>query len=206
MSGNAKRRIRDAFLGLYAKRGLKRMNIKMLCLAIPIARTTFYAHYESLEDVLAEIEDDLIGEMYRLNVGFKACDLRALADGQSLECFNATLVLIKEQAPLYRTLLGSQAEPSFAGKWKKIIKYHFLEKYRKDLPDFRYMELVTEQIACSILGAYRYWVFEEEGIAPEVMADLCCRRICLDFVEAHRPRSPTVMGQPESRASRVAHL
>ncbi|MBP1626426.1 MAG: hypothetical protein H6Q00_901 [Holophagaceae bacterium] len=196
MSGETKNQIKAKFVDIYGKRGLRKMNVKMLCSAIPIARTTFYAYFNDLDEVLDEVENDLIDQMFRLNVGFKEYDLTSFEEEGHFKCFNDTLALIKKHASLYRVLMGRQAEPTFAMKWKNIIKTHFMEKYRKELPEFRYTGLVIEQIACSILGAYRYWIFEDDGIATDVIADLCCARICLDFMDPHGPRSPSNAARP----------
>ncbi|WP_005031410.1 TetR/AcrR family transcriptional regulator [Holophaga foetida] len=196
MSGETKNLIKAKFVDIYGRRGLRKMNIKMLCSAIPIARTTFYSYFNDLDEVLDEVENDLIDQMFHLNVGFKDYDLASLGEGEHFQCFNDTLALIKRQVSLYRVLMGRHAEPTFAMKWKNIIKAHFMEKYRKELPEFSYTGLVIEQIACSILGAYRYWIFEDDGIAPDVISDLCCARICLDFMDPHGPRFSSNAGRP----------
>lgn len=36
------------------------ITVKSLCQEVPIARTTFYAYYENLDDVLLEIEDEFV--------------------------------------------------------------------------------------------------------------------------------------------------
>ena len=52
--------IRRAFMRAYATERLDRITIKGLCAQVPVARTTFYAHYANIDDVLEEVEDDLI--------------------------------------------------------------------------------------------------------------------------------------------------
>jgi len=52
--------IRAEFMRLYAHERLDRITVKGLCAAMPVARTTFYAHYRNVDDVLAEVEDGLL--------------------------------------------------------------------------------------------------------------------------------------------------
>ena len=47
--------IRDAFMELYAHERIERITVKALCAAVPVARTTFYARYRNVDDVLAEV-------------------------------------------------------------------------------------------------------------------------------------------------------
>lgn len=55
--------IKDAFLTLYRRRGAEGMTIASLCRTIPCARSTFYAHFDNLRDVLDAIEDEVMSAL-----------------------------------------------------------------------------------------------------------------------------------------------
>ncbi|OZG69437.1 TetR/AcrR family transcriptional regulator [Bifidobacterium eulemuris] len=52
--------MRDALMELLADRSLAQISVKQLCERADVNRSTFYAHYDSLEDLLHDIEDDTI--------------------------------------------------------------------------------------------------------------------------------------------------
>ena len=51
---------------LYAHEPFERITVKGLCGAVPVARTTFYAHYGNTDDVRAEVEGILLGGIDRI--------------------------------------------------------------------------------------------------------------------------------------------
>lgn len=52
--------IKETFLLEYAKKDYARINVKGLCAAVPVARTTFYSYYQNTDEVLEDIENDLM--------------------------------------------------------------------------------------------------------------------------------------------------
>lgn len=52
--------IRREFMRTYARERVDRITVKGLCASVPVARTTFYAHYRNVDDVLVEVEDGLL--------------------------------------------------------------------------------------------------------------------------------------------------
>lgn len=52
--------IRTEFMRIYERERMDRITVKRLCAAVPVARTTFYAHYRNVDDVLLEVEDGLL--------------------------------------------------------------------------------------------------------------------------------------------------
>ena len=58
-----RRAIHDAFLRLMENEPASQVGITELCREADIHRSTFYDHYSAPKDVLAEIEDQFLGEM-----------------------------------------------------------------------------------------------------------------------------------------------
>ncbi|MDO4891257.1 MAG: hypothetical protein Q3963_07815 [Coriobacteriaceae bacterium] len=66
MSMGTEEAIRKTFMELYAREPFDRITVKGLCAAVPVARTTFYAHYGNTDDVRAEVEDILLAGIDRV--------------------------------------------------------------------------------------------------------------------------------------------
>lgn len=76
LMNETKRAIREAFIALWGRMPYDKMSVKGLCAQVPVARTTFYEHYDNLGALKAEIEDGLIDGLLELAVGsFDEIDL-----------------------------------------------------------------------------------------------------------------------------------
>lgn len=60
-----KRLLKEALLRLLEKKDLPKINITELCAEAGINRVTFYHHYETPHDVLLELEQDVLNDLYR---------------------------------------------------------------------------------------------------------------------------------------------
>ena len=70
--------MRAEFMRMHARQSMNRITVKALCAAVPVARTTFYAHYRNVDEVLAEIEDDLLGGISELTERVSKGDLATM--------------------------------------------------------------------------------------------------------------------------------
>ena len=63
---DAKTAIKKQFMKEYTHKDFARITVKGLCAGAPVARTTFYSHYNNTDDVMKEIENELIGGLTRI--------------------------------------------------------------------------------------------------------------------------------------------
>lgn len=77
--------IRAEFMRMYAQERLDRITVKGLCAAVPVARTTFYAHYRNVDDVLAEVEDELLAGLAEVTERISGGDLPHMDFGTFLD-------------------------------------------------------------------------------------------------------------------------
>ena len=84
--------IRTEFMRAYARERMDRITVKGLCAAVPVARTTFYAHYRNVDDVLLEVEDGLLAGLVEVTERVSGGDLPNIlfsywsAGGHHCEC------------------------------------------------------------------------------------------------------------------------
>lgn len=57
------REIRSAFLSLAAEKPLERITVKELCDRAMINKATFYSHYDNLESLVEQVEDEFVREL-----------------------------------------------------------------------------------------------------------------------------------------------
>ena len=64
--------IKKQFLELYQKEEYAKISVKELCASTPVARTTFYAYYNNIDDVMREIENELINVIMQITDNSKS--------------------------------------------------------------------------------------------------------------------------------------
>ena len=51
-------------MDLYAEEGLYKLSVAGICKKAGLHRSTFYLHYETIDEVIKEVEDELLEQMY----------------------------------------------------------------------------------------------------------------------------------------------
>jgi hypothetical protein len=160
------------------------VTVKKICECVPISRSAFYSYYSDIYSLFEEIQNNLISDLFELNKNFPDTNFEIYKNGIPIDCFDETLKYIKENKKYFTALLGEYSDSQFIYKWKKIIKYHFGEKYKKEFPEYKHIDLVIEQIATSIIGAYSYWIKKEEITLKEFKL-VCIPKVCFDFLQSN---------------------
>ena len=146
--------IRAGFMHIYERERVDRITVKGLCAAVPVARTTFYAHYRNVDDVLLEVEDGLLAGLAEITERVSGGDLPNMDFGAFM---GETFGFIKANWRDFRALLVVQPDARFVAKWKDAVKANFARRY----PEARMRQnwdLVAEMAASAVIGAYTWWM------------------------------------------------
>ena len=149
-----KKNIRQAFLSLLSNKSLTHITVKELSDLADINRKTFYMYYSTIEDILAELEDELVQKL--ILVFEKELFEKETFDSYSFfENLNRT---IQEDMELYRILNHSDLLPHLIQRAKNALIEVFFRKYNisADSDNERYI-LYAEYAASGILSMYTRW-------------------------------------------------
>lgn len=146
--------IREAFMRLYARERMERITVKGLCAEVPVARTTFYAHYRNIDDVLVEVEDGLLAGLAEVTQRVSGGNLQDMNFGDFLD---ATFAFIRANWNDIRTLLVVQPDIRFINRWKAAVKANFARRYPEVCMQ-PHWELLAEIAASATIGAYTWWM------------------------------------------------
>ena len=149
-----KKNIRQAFLSLLSNKSLTHITVKELSDLADINRKTFYMYYSNIEDILAELEDELVQKL--ILVFEKELFEKETFDSYSFfENLNRT---IQEDMELYRILNHSDLLPHLIQRAKNALIEVFFRKYNisADSDNERYI-LYAEYAASGILSMYTRW-------------------------------------------------
>ena len=149
-----KKNIRQAFLHLLSEKSLSQITVKELSNLADINRKTFYMYYSNIEDIFAELEDELVLKL--VHVFEKELFQKEMFDSYSFfENLNHT---IQEDIDLYRILNHSDLLPHLIQRAKNALIEVFFRKYNisADSDNERYI-LYAEYAASGILSMYTKW-------------------------------------------------
>lgn len=146
--------IQNEFLKEYKTKTLDRITVKELCAMTPVARTTFYSHYENVAQLLAEIEDELISGLNRVADEVSAGNLPEMDFDTFLD---KTFKYVESKKERFSALLVFQSDKQFEEKLKSAIKAHFKTRYPQKQRAKNY-NLISEMMASAVLGGYVFYL------------------------------------------------
>ena len=121
--------LKKSLLFLLTKKSLRSISIKELCEHSGINRTTFYAHFSSIEEVLESIHTEQLSSFNKI--------VETITGGH-YTALNATIMLLREiqtRKDTYRILLSHADCYSFLQQFSAILHQNILSKsipYKKD--------------------------------------------------------------------------
>ena len=89
---------------------------------------------------------------------------------------------IRDRKETFQVLMNAANNGTFIYKWKKIISEDFADKYHYERCIPENEGLVLEMISSTIIGAYTYWINNDELISVETIAKELFRKTCTDFI------------------------
>ena len=119
--------IKQAFLSFYKRKPLHRIFVSDLVNACNISRGTFYFHYDNIEQVYHEWEQDLIDIMEDGLDKVVLCTVGGSRKEMTrfIQTYSSHLSRYPEYLELYHCLLKGSERASFRQKWVNSVRRHF---------------------------------------------------------------------------------
>ncbi len=106
-------------LKLYRKKTLDEITINEVCEKVGVPRSSFYYHYNTIRDVLEEIEKDFIKE---LSKSLSVLEIDGLEEKERyLKSLEVSLPIIKNYEQFIKTVVVERQDLSFMTRWAKLI-------------------------------------------------------------------------------------
>lgn len=158
--------VHRALIRLLKTRQLHKISIRELCEVAGINRTTFYNHYGSQYDVLAEIRDWYLRDIART---LEHTDMR---DQKSvLERVTLVFTYMEENLEVSRLLIQNNIDETFAQRLFSLPKIE--EMLAEVLPGALSEEACRDIVSFAIYGSYKLvidWIGAEDRRSPEALA------------------------------------
>ena len=172
-----KRRIREALAELLEESAFEKITVTALAERADIDRKTFYLHYGSISDLMAEIQGEILEEALQLVVSY---DLLS-PDFDMLGLFRQLNHFIQENATFYHQMVMADNYHFLYNELRDSLKKFLYQNYlhRKDTAALSStkLSLYIEYVTAGVMSIYVEWLkhptFDPEEVAV-VASDLTC--------------------------------
>ena len=144
--------IRNSLLKLLEEKPLEKVSVKELCERSYVARSTFYAYYENLDEVLKEMEDCLIYDLARQNDEIMDPSYK---EPEETSFYRKTLDYVMGNRKTFYLFLVKRPDYRFIEKWKDAVKYHLWERLPAEKKE-KNAQLILEMVSSMVISAYTY--------------------------------------------------
>ena len=110
--------IREALTEMLAVKPLGKITVQELIDRANICRTTFYAHYEDIYDLLSEVENDILSE---IREGLEGLDQAPIRVEEQYPAIEAVVAVYARHEKLIRLLNGPNGDPAFDARLQDTI-------------------------------------------------------------------------------------
>lgn len=185
-----KKMIRNALSELIEEKGYNNISITDLTTRADINRGTFYLHYIDKYDLLEQVEDEVIQEIYDEAKSTCHTDMLNLDSIKNLGSVNKPMPFmvkvfegLKENSKFVKAILGPNGDPKFPIKMKKLIETNLFEKKLvKSLKEEDMLvsaEYFFSYVLSAHLGVIQQWLESGMEKSPEDMALILSRMFFL---------------------------
>ncbi len=110
--------IREALTEMLALKPVGKITVQELIDRANICRTTFYAHYEDIYDLLSEVENDILSE---IREGLEGLDQAPIRVEEQYPAIEAVVEVYARHENLIRLLNGPNGDPGFDARLQDTI-------------------------------------------------------------------------------------
>lgn len=164
--------IQSAMINLMQEKNFFNISVSELAREAGISRTGFYNHYDSVFDVLQDIEDNFIAGIESQSYGIDILYDEGMT-AQNQRRIEENVRFLQKNIKTLKALCGNHGDPAFQVRMqKRTLKqlYRALSKRTKwsDLE----LRLVCEFMAGGQWYIYRWCAFHENEIRPEKISKI----------------------------------
>ena len=163
--------IRRAFMDLLKRKPIQNITVKELCDTAGINRSTFYAHYTDVGDLLRRIEEEMMAELEQAMAPLLADQEKPFNPVEiSTEIFRC----LKENSDLCTVTLSDYEDKAFLLRLINMGRERCMETYLKHYPGVtpRQVEYFYAFASAGCIGLLRKWLDDGMTTSAQEIAQM----------------------------------
>ncbi|OLS01620.1 hypothetical protein TICRE_24440 [Tissierella creatinophila DSM 6911] len=172
-----KQTIKDAFWELYKEKKIEKITVKDITLKAGYNRSTFYAYFTDVYDILEQIEEDLMPGIEHLPSIDKSRE-------HSPDFFKNIITIYEKNSDYYSVLLSENGDPRFSIKMKNVFKSMMMEAITNRVnisPEE--IDYALEFLVGATLSIIKHWFDQNKNIPMEQLIPLMYKLMDNRFVQ-----------------------
>ncbi len=159
-----KRLLKDALIEMLKEKDIYNISIRELCERADVNRSTFYKHYGSQFDLLADMENNMLD--------FIAKTIKS-NEAEPEKIVIAVCKYIEENIEFARLIINNNVDPAFAQKLfaMESVKTNTLKRFSGSSNDAE-LEYIYSFLTYGAFRVMCVWLNKEDREEPEVLARL----------------------------------
>lgn len=159
------KQICDTFVALMKEKPYSAIKVAELTRAAAISRSTFYAYFDSIEDVLQEVEDDFLGNLE---------DEKDVRPNRGFSEVAKNFSYVRDNLDTFETLTGPNGDPYFAtriGNRSMRILNNMANNRGSNLTDIQ-LTIINEFSRAGKLQVFRWWSAHRNEVSVNEIIDI----------------------------------
>jgi AcrR family transcriptional regulator len=169
--------IKDSFWELYKEKKIENITVKDITQKAGFNRSTFYAYFKDVYDILEQIEDDLMP-------GIEHIPPIDASREHSVEFLENIITIYEKNSTYYSVLLSENGDPRFALKMKKVFKSMMMEAVKNRVSiSSEEMDYALEFLVGATLSIVKHWFDQDKNIPMHQLLPLMYKLMDNRFVQ-----------------------
>ena len=154
----------SALEALLCEKPLASIDVKRLCSRAHVARSTFYAYYRNVDDLMEQLENAHVEKLRGLNEWIVT---EKSLDAKSVRAYGPTLQYISDNAEFFYAELALHHNGRLSEKWKNAIKSHLARRFGNTAHATKRFEFAIEVVSSAVISACVYWLKNPDAMSEE---------------------------------------
>ena len=166
----AQQALHQGLITLLNTKKINQVSIKELTQTSNVARSTFYAYYDNIDNLLEEIEDTFIENLNTLD--------QSITDSatNNFTYFYEVLNYVEENSKLLSALLIKDYDYRLVKKWKTAIKANLYRRFKLTNHNIK-AELLFEMTASEVISADIFYLKHKAEVDRKFILDLISKEL-----------------------------
>lgn len=164
----------SAFGSLLSEKTYSRITVQDIIDKADIGRTTFYAHFETKDDLLKEMCTDLFAHVFSDSLNTESTHDFSLKTGNPHAIITHILYHLKDNQKNILGILNCESGELFLRFFKQylneLVDTHILSGSRRKNPNIP-NDFFVNHISCSFVGMVQWWIKNNLKQTPEELAE-----------------------------------
>lgn len=179
---HAKELIKESILKLMQTTDADRITAVDLAREAGISRATLYRYYDSVDDVLRDLEGEFMTGISEVNSKHASVPFDARCREKCHPSFVAITEYIHAHREVYLTMTGPHGSPRFVHYWHRFVQHVFLSKLAQESMSKKDLEVYMEFVLAGCDAVIRYWLEKRPDARPEESALVTQQILCGPFI------------------------